>query len=109
MMCYFLILIMTLLGAVASLFLKKASGSSEWRMLLVNVNLYVGGGLYVIATLLNIYVLKYLDYTVVLPMTAITYIWTMVVSFLFLGEKITKKKMCGVGLIVLGAILIAVG
>lgn len=109
MIYYFLLLIMTLLGAVASLFLKKASGVSELRELLTNGNLYTGGILYVIGILLNIYILRYLDYSVVLPMTSITYIWTMIVSCIFLGEKVTKKKMLGVGLIVVGAVLIAVG
>lgn len=109
MICYFFLLLMTMLGAVASLFLKKASEATGIRMLITNVNLYIGGSLYVVATLLNIYVLRYLDYTVVLPMTSFTYVWTMVVSDLVLNEKITKKKIWGVCLIVVGAVFVAKG
>lgn len=109
MICYFVLLLMTMIGAIASLFLKKASGASGVRMLLTNGNLYIGGCLYVLGILLNIYVLRYLDYTVVLPMTSFTYVWTMVVSYWALNEKITKKKLLGVCLIVVGAVFVANG
>lgn len=58
--------------------------------------------------LLNIYVLKFLPYTVVLPMTSLTYIWTMIISFYLLKEKITFKKILGVILILIGAFLISI-
>ncbi len=58
--------------------------------------------------LLNIYVLKFLPYTVVLPMTSLTYIWTMIISFYLLKEKITFKKILGVMLILIGAFLISI-
>ena len=48
MILYFLaLLLMTLLGSVASLFLKKASGFSDLVSLIKNINLYIGGLLYV--------------------------------------------------------------
>jgi uncharacterized membrane protein len=48
-------------------------------------------------------VLRFMEYSVVLPLTSITYIWTMLVSYLFLKEKITARKIAGVCLIVIGA------
>ena len=101
-----IILFMTVLGAVAGLFLKRASSSEGIAAILFNINLYVGGSLYLFAALLNIYVLRFMEYSVVLPLTSITYIWTMIVSYLFLKEKITKKKIAGVCLIVVGAIIL---
>lgn len=105
---YVLLLIMTLLGSVASLFLKKASGSNGFLDMLKNYNLYLGGGLYFLSAVLNIWVLRYLAYSIVLPLTSITYIWTMVLSYLILKEKITKRKIGGVLLILLGAIFVSV-
>lgn len=102
-----LVLLMTLMGAIASLFLKRASGSDNFVKMLTNVNLYIGGFIYVVAAFINIFVLKFLDYAVVLPLTSITYIWTMILSYLILKEKITKKKIIGVILILLGAICVA--
>lgn len=104
---YLVLLIMTMIGSVASLFLKKASGSNGLIEMLRNVNLYIGGFLYVTSAVLNIWLLKILDYSVILPLTSLTYIWTMVLSYFILKEKITLKKMVGVCLILIGAIIIS--
>ena len=104
---YLVLLIMTMIGSVASLFLKKASGSNGLIEMLRNVNLYIGGFLYVTSAVLNIWLLKILDYSVILPLSSLTYIWTMVLSYFILKEKITLKKMVGVCLILIGAIIIS--
>ncbi|OUQ68619.1 multidrug transporter [Eubacterium sp. An11] len=98
---------MTVCGAVASLFLKRASGTEGIFKMFLNINLYLGGGLYLISAVLNVYILRYLDYSVVLPLTSITYIWTMVLSYMILKEKITMKKIMGVVLILVGAIFVS--
>lgn len=109
MIRYFVILlIMTFMGSIASLFLKKASGANGLLEMSKNVNLYIGGGLYLTSAVLNIWVLRYLDYSVVLPLTSFTYIWTMAISYLVLKEKITKKKIGGVILILLGAVCVSI-
>ena len=101
-----LILIMTWMGTIASVFFKKASGSRGIKGLFTNKYLWIGGMIYVGSAVMNIIVLRYLDYSVVLPLTSITYIWTMLVSFLFLKEHISVKQIIGVSLIVVGAVLI---
>lgn len=105
---FILLIIMTLLGSVASLFLKKASGSDGIVGMLKNINLYIGGFLYLASAVVNIIVLKKMDYSIVLPLTSITYIWTMVLSYLILKEKITKKKIGGVILILIGAVCVSI-
>ena len=104
---YIVLLIMTMFGSVASLFLKKASGSNDLIDMLKNINLYIGGFLYVSSAVLNIWLLKILDYSVILPLTSLTYIWTMILSYFILKEKITVKKVAGVCLILVGAIIIS--
>jgi drug/metabolite transporter (DMT)-like permease len=99
---------MTVLGALASLCLKRASGFKSLKQLLLNFNFYLGGGLYFICALINIYVLKYLDYSTVLPLTSITYIWTIVLSYFVLKEKIGLRKIVGITGIIIGAFLIAI-
>lgn len=107
MIYFILLLIMTLIGSVASLFLKQASSQSNGLIELIkNFNCYLGGALYFISALLNIIILRYLDYSIVLPLTSVTYIWTMILSYWILKEKITKKKVMGVGLIVIGAVFL---
>lgn len=108
MIVYGCLLIMTLMGSVASLFLKRASGSDGIRSMLFDINLYVGGGLYFLSAVINIWVLRYLDYSVVLPLTSLTYMWTMFLSYLILDEKITKRKIAGVILILIGAVFVSI-
>lgn len=108
MILYFVILIiMTMLGSVASLFLKKASGADGLQSLIKNVNLYIGGFLYLASAVLNIWILRFLDYSVILPLTSLTYIWTMILSYMILKEKITRKKRVGITLILIGAICVS--
>lgn len=97
---------MTLLGSFASFFLKKSSSSNGVLSLLKNINLYVGAFLYLLSAIINIYILKYLPYSVVLPLTSITYLWTMIISLKLLNERITSKKILGILCILMGAVLI---
>lgn len=99
---------MTLMGSVAAFFLKKASGFKNITELIKNYNLYIGAGLYLLSAIINIIVLRYLNYSVVLPLTSITYVWTMVISYLFLKEKVGIKKLLGVSFIIMGCVCIVV-
>ena len=105
---FILLVVMTVIGAVAALFLKRASGFKSISELLRNYNLYVGAGLYLLSAIINIIVLRYLNYSVVLPLTSITYVWTMVISYLFLKEKVGIKKLIGVTFIIIGCVCIVI-
>ena len=104
---YICIGVMTFMGALASLFLKKAAASDGLFKLLFDPKFYIGGFLYVAAAIANIWVLRYLDYSVVLPLTSLTYIWAMVLAHFALKEKISPKKIAGVLMILAGAVLIS--
>ena len=106
-MIYLLLIFMTFLGAVAAYFLKRAAVHNNLSRIFKDKYLYFGGILYFISALLNIFILKYLDYSIVFPLTSITYIWTLIISWKFLNEKISRKKMYGVGFIALGALLVS--
>ena len=64
------------------------------------------GFLYFLAALLNVFYLKYLPYSVVLPMTSITYLWTMFISAFLLKEKLNKWNFIGIGLIFVGIFIL---
>lgn len=108
---YLLFPIMTLMGSLGGFFFKKGAAHLDFKNIFksvfLNLNLYIGGVLYVIAAVLNIIALKYLPYSIVLPLTAITYIWTIIISRLMLKEKVNKEKITGIILIMVGAIFIA--
>lgn len=114
MLTFSFIFLMTIMGSVASLFLKQASGSLKGENIaaialnmLKTPSLYVGGVLYLVASVLNIYVLRIMDYSSVLPLSAFTYVWTMFLARFRFGEKLTGRKMAGVFLVVVGAVLVS--
>jgi drug/metabolite transporter (DMT)-like permease len=103
-----IIIIMTLMGSFGGFFFKKSTSGSGVLSIITSKFLYIGGILYVASAILNILVLKYMPLSVVLPMTAITYIWTMITSRIVLKEKITKFKLIGITSIIIGVIFIGI-
>ena len=102
-----LVIIMTLSGALGGYFFKRATTQSEkLYKVIFKPSLYFGGLFYVLGAGLNILILKELPYTVVLPLTSLTYVWTMAISYMVLNEKITRLKITGVTLILVGSILL---
>jgi len=102
-----LVAAMTLSGSLGSFYLKRASGELQLRSMLRSSSLYLGGGLYFIGCVLNIILLRIADYSVALPLTSLTYVWTLLISHWRLGESLTLRKLLGVGFIMLGAVLVA--
>lgn len=102
--------IMTISGTFGALYFKKAITKLEGTniyMLICAPELYVGVCFYLLGALLNIILLRYIDYTILYPMTSLTYIWTMVVSYIVLKEKINREKLLAVLFIVLGIIVLS--
>jgi len=98
-----ILIAMGLTSSVASFFLKKATANGvKITMLLRTPYLYLGGGLYVLAALMNLYLLRKLPYSLVVPLGSLTYVWTMLLSWRLLGERISKQKVLGIGLILVG-------
>jgi len=97
---------MTLMASFASLFLKKSTNGGTILSIIKNKNLYIGGFLYIIAVLFNIWLLKRMSYFVVVPLGSICYIWTMFIAGIFLKEKIGIRKIIGVLMILSGVVLI---
>ncbi len=105
--CYLLMLVMSFFGGFAGLFLKKGTDYLNKKNIFTIWQLYVGGLCYLASAVINIYVLRHLDYSVVMPMMSVTYIWTIVLSRIFLKEPLTGRKLAGLGFIVAGVLIIA--
>lgn len=103
-----ILIVMTMLGSLGAVCLKKSTAALRGVLsLLWNPWFYLGGALYVVSALLNIYLLRIMEYSVVLPLTAVTYIWTILFSRLIFGEKITWMKLLAVGCIIAGVVFLA--
>jgi len=104
-----MILIMTISGTFGALLFKQAMAKVEGRCIIHLIKaprLYLGGMCYLLGAMLNIMLLQHMPYSIVYPMTSLTYIWTMVVSFFVLKEKISRNKIIAVVLIVTGVIVL---
>ncbi|WP_085994093.1 EamA family transporter [Oceanobacillus senegalensis] len=102
----FYILTLTLAGSLGGLFFKRASANGLSLNRTLFSNLAIGGTCYLIGAGLNIYVLTQLPYSIVYPLTSLTYVWTFILSYLFLHENITVKKVMGLLFIFLGSVLL---
>ncbi|MBN3525298.1 EamA family transporter [Paenibacillus apiarius] len=95
-----LLILMTLFGSFGSACFKMFSlRKKKWILL-------AGFLLYGIGALLNIYLLRFLPYTVVLPANALTYIWTMYLAKVLFKETIGFYKMAGIAFIFAGLLLL---
>ena len=102
------VLAMTLVGAAGAFFLKAGMDRVDGlRSLFKNYRLYLGGACYLTGAGLNVLLLRRMDYSVLYPMTAVTYVWSMALSAAFLGERVTKQKLIGVTAILAGVILLS--
>lgn len=99
---------MTIAGAFGGFFFKKATLKGFKISAYFLLFLGIGGFCYLLSSILNIMVLKQLPYTIVFPLTSITYIWTLLISYFFLKESITVKKVVGIILICMGAIFLVI-
>ena len=98
-------ILMTLLGAMGSYYLKCATGRSSGLVRLAMSKWFMlGGVLYFVSALLNIYLLRFIPYVVFLPLTAITYVWSMLLARVFLRERITAFKVVGIVTIFCGIV-----
>jgi drug/metabolite transporter (DMT)-like permease len=98
---------MTISAAFGALFFKKASNFNSVLNLLKDINLYIGGVLYLITVSVNIYLLRFLDYSVVLPLSSVTYVWILLLSKKYLNEKLTARKLLAVTGILIGAVMVS--
>lgn len=101
------VLVMTLFGSLGALFLKRGSAKvSELKSLVTTPQIWLGGLFYLAGSLLNIYLLRGYSYSIVYPLTSLTYVWSLILSALLLHEKVTVQKLFGIAAICLGAFLL---
>ena len=96
------VLLNCIVGAYAALFLKKGSKKS-----LLSKNIVIGIFLYGISAVIFIACLRFAPVSILYPVTSATYIWSFVLAKKYLNEKITRQKLVGLCLIILGIVLLS--
>lgn len=112
MIKYYLIAIFSgMLSSFSQILLKKSAQKEKESVIKEYLNLYVISG-YAITALcmvLTIIAFKGMPFKYGAVLESLTYLYIMVLSKMLLGEKLTKKKVIGNIIIVIGVIIFSLG
>ncbi|ALS00450.1 multidrug transporter [Enterococcus silesiacus] len=105
-----ILVITTFSGSAGALALKKGMNDLprlSLKLVLTNGWIYLGSFLYILSAITNIVLLKFLDYSIAFPMTSLTYVWTVIISYFIFKEKLSIRKVLAVILIIVGVFIIS--
>lgn len=108
MISYILVFIISVcISSTSQILLKKAASKNYENKINEYLNIFVisGYGLLFLSTILTMYAYKNVELSVGAVIETIGYIIVAVLSYVFLKEKITKNKIIGIILIILGVII----
>jgi len=106
-----LVLTASLIGSFGAVLLKAGAGkvNQGLRYLIFNYRLAAGVALFVGSSYFYILGVKRGELSVLYPMVALGYVWTLLWSRLFFAEPVTRNKILGLALILLGIALVGLG
>lgn len=105
-----ILVITTFSGSAGALALKKGMNDLpqlSLKLVLRNGWIYLGSFLYILSAVTNIVLLKFLDYSIAFPMTSLTYVWTVIISYFIFKEKLSIRKVLAVISIIIGVFIIS--
>jgi len=110
-----LFFIAILVGAFGGIMLKIGSGhlisfSFSWEFLfnfLSNYRLLIGIALYIIPTIIWIYLLTKFPLSYIQPMLALTYAITPLLAWFILSEPVSILRWVGIAIVIVGVIIIS--
>lgn len=106
-----LVLSASFVGSFGAAFLKSGAQQLQrsWESLLLNWRLACGVGLFLASSVLYVKGVQTGELTILYPMVALGYVWTLLWSRLFFGEPLTRAKFAGLGLILAGIVFLGLG
>lgn len=105
-----ILLVTTLTGSVGALVLKAGMSRISKLTFAACIKSYlIWGGvlLYLVSAVTNIFLYKFLPYSIGFPMTSLTYVWTVILSYFVFKEKINFLKVLAIVCIIAGVIIIS--
>jgi drug/metabolite transporter (DMT)-like permease len=106
-----LVLVGSVIGSLGAIFLKWGAHalSRHWSSLVFNWKLAVGVVTYLSSSVLFVKGMTNGELSVLFPMVSVGYVCTLLWSHLFFQERVTKAKLAGVGLILVGIVFLGFG
>lgn len=114
-MSYFLILFQVFINTAAQLFLKNGAKAIDFSQsvcaiflsMLCNVNIWMGGAIFVVSFLLWIYLLNQFELSFLYPFGSLSFVLAAVGGWFFFGENINLCRIFGIFLVFIGVIFVA--
>jgi multidrug transporter EmrE-like cation transporter len=106
-----LVLVGAVIGSLGSIFLKSGAHAlnRHWTSFAFNWRLAVGIATYLLSSVLFVKGMSNGELSVLFPLVSLGYVCTLAWSRLFFHEPITKVKLAGVGLILVGITCLGLG
>jgi len=106
-----LVLTASVVGSFGAVFLKKGSAKVVGHSLFsfINPSLALGVALYLASSVFYGFGIKGGQLSVLYPMISLGSIWTLIWSRIFFQEAITREKLFGLALILIGVTFVGIG
>jgi len=97
------------IGSIGQLEFKRGADNLQFdiKMLLTNYHLIIAVAVYCVSTVLYVYALSKGQLSILYPIIATSYVWTLMFSKIFLKEQVGLTSWAGIFFILLGVTLIA--
>lgn len=97
------------IGSIGQLEFKRGADNLQFdiKLLLTNYHLIIAIAVYCVSTVLYVYALNKEQLSILYPIIATSYIWTLLFAKIFLKEPVGLTSWAGVFFILLGVTLIA--
>ena len=97
------------IGSIGQLEFKRGADNLQFdiKLLLTNYHLIIAVAVYALSTVLYVYALSKQNLSILYPIIATSYIWTLIFAKIFLKEQVGLTSWTGVFFILLGVTLIA--
>ena len=104
-----IVLLFSVFGAYISILFKQASRKFRFSFngIFKNYRLIFALAGYGISALIFVYLLKFVEVSILYPLVSASYIWISLFSIKFLNENMNKLKWIGILFIILGICLIS--
>lgn len=101
------LLVSVLISAVSQIILKKAANKTYKNTIAEYLNPMVIGayGMFFLSTLLTMFALKVVPLSLSPILESTSYLYVTVMGYFLLKERFTKRKLLGMGLILVGIIV----
>lgn len=100
----------SLISAFSQILLKTAAGKQykSWIYEYLNPKVIIAYVIFFIATLITVYCYKVIPLSLGAMLESSGYVFVTVLGYLILKEKVSKQKIFGMALVILGVIVVAV-